>query len=674
MSAEEKMVQMEELVEKLNRYAYEYYTLDAPSISDREYDQLYDKLRELEKETGVVLPASPTQRVGDLVMSGFKKHVHKARLWSLDKAQSEEDLAAWERRIKKIISDYTAENGEVLPPLSYIVTPKFDGLTINLTYDKGVLQNAATRGTGDTGEEILPQVKTISTIPQRIKSLHLMEVRGEALMTKQAFSEYNKKASVPLKNLRNAAAGALRNLDLRETAKRKLTAYFYEVGFYEGPPFATYEQVLSFLEDEGLPVHHYHLKCESIKEVVAEVRKMAAERENLDFEIDGLVIAVNDLRTREILGYTVKFPRWAVAYKFEAKDATTLLLGVEWNVGRTGKVTPTALLEPVDIGGVTIRRATLNNLDDIERKGIKRGARVFVRRANDVIPEIMGVAGALPAEAQEIEPPRVCPACGSLLIRDGVHLFCENSLSCKPQLVKSIVHFASREAMNIDGFNEKTALQLFEELDLREIADLYYLKEEDLLKLEKFKEKKSKNLLQAIEKSKDRDLASFIYALGIPHVGKKTAIDLARAFQSLEGIIQASSEELLAIPEIGAVVASSITDFFRDEKIQKSLEKLMAAGVRPRYAKEEEPSGPFLGKTVVVTGLLQNFTRSEIEELLTKKGASISGSVSRKTDFVIVGENPGSKLEKARALLDSGQKTGLRILSEEELTVLLQEG
>ncbi|MBZ4655373.1 MAG: ligA1 [Peptococcaceae bacterium] len=672
MDQTEMLKEMEKLVEQLNQYAYEYYTLDNPSISDREYDRLYDRLKAMEEKTGVVLPNSPTQRVGDVLLTEFKKHTHKAKLWSLDKAQNEEELRSWEKRLEKAIEEYNASHDVPLPPLSYVVTLKFDGLTINLTYYEGVLQHAATRGTGEVGEEILAQIKTIKSIPLAIKSKALLEIRGEALMTKKAFAEYNAKALVPLKNPRNGAAGALRNLNIQETAKRKLIAWFYDIGFSQGESFRNYEEILAFLKEQKLPVHKYHKTCRSIAEVIREVKELERIRDTFEFEIDGAVIVVNDLPTREVIGYTIKFPKWAIAYKFEAKDAVTTVLAVEWNVGRTGKVTPTALLEPVDIGGVTVKRATLNNMDDIKRKGVRLGCQVFVRRSNDVIPEITGVVEESLSGTAEIKAPEVCPACGADLIQDGVHLFCENSLSCKPQLVKSIVHFASREAMNIEGFSEKTAEQLFEKLDIREISDLYRLTREDLFTLEKFKEKKVQNLLDSIEKSKDCTLDSFIYALGIPNVGKKTAGDLARTFQSLEGVMQATREELLAIPEIGEIVADSILKFLHDEKIKESIESLLASGVRPQFVKGPDTDSPFKDKTVVVTGTLQNFTRSEIEKLLSDLGAKVSGSVSKKTDYVIAGENAGSKLDKARAILETEPESILKIFTEEEFQELLK--
>lgn len=664
MPEHEKAARMQELINELNRYAHEYYTLDAPSVSDAAYDALYDELVSLEEETGTILPDSPTQRVGGAVLTEFSKHTHKARLWSLDKAQNETDLADWANRLQKAVLAHENASGEKLAPLTYVVTLKFDGLTVNLTYEEGALVQAATRGTGEVGEAILAQIKTIKSIPRKIKSKAALEVRGEALMTKQAFLSYNEKAAIPLKNLRNGAAGALRNLDTTETARRNLSAFFYDIGYYEGIRFTTYAGMLAFMEEQGFPVHPYHRECAGLEELFAEIRQITDRRESYDFEIDGLVIAVNDLRTREVLGYTIKFPRWSIAWKFKPQDARTKLVAVEWNVGRTGKVTPTALLEPVDVGGVTIKRATLNNMDDIARKGVKIGADVLVRRANDVIPEIIGVVEETLAGAQEIEAPEICPACGSNLDKEGVHLFCKNSLSCKPQLVKSIVHFAGREAMNIEGFNEKTAGQLFEQLDIRQISDLYRLKEDDLLKLEKFQKKKAENLISALERSKDCSLDAFIFALGIPNVGKKTALDLARTFGSLEALRAAGTEELLAIPDVGGIVADSIISYFSDEKIQKSLENLLELGIRPVFVQTAGVT-PFSAKTVVVTGTLSAYTRGEVEKLLADLGANVSGSVGKQTDYLIYGENAGSKLDKARAAKEANPDGKLEIIDEE---------
>ncbi|MEQ8156023.1 MAG: NAD-dependent DNA ligase LigA, partial [Clostridiaceae bacterium] len=454
----DKTARMEELANELNKYAYEYYTLSNPTISDKEYDQKYDELVSLEEETGIVLSYSPSQRVGDIVLPEFKKYTHKGTLWSLDKAQSLEALKEWHNRNVKFISDYNKANEEKLPAVKYVLTKKFDGLTLNLTYNKdGILEAAATRGTGFIGEEVTAQAKTIKRIPLKIASHDVFEIHGEAIMTKEAFEEYNKTAQVPLKNLRNGAAGALRNLNVKETAKRNLSAFFYDIGYNEGQPFESYEKMLEYIKKLGFPVDSYIKICANMDEIEKEIRYLEEVRFQLNYDIDGAVIAVDDIRTRELLGYTIKFPKWAIAYKFEAQEATTTLLDVEWNVGRSGRVSPTALLEPVELAGVTVKRATLNNMDDIVRKGVRIGTDVFIRRSNDVIPEIMGVAGGYSENSREITVPERCPACGGHLVLRGAHYFCENTLSCKPQLVKTIVHFASREAMNIAGFSEKTA-------------------------------------------------------------------------------------------------------------------------------------------------------------------------------------------------------------------------
>lgn len=549
-----------------------------------------------------------------------------------------------------------------LPELRYIVTKKFDGLTVNCTYDEnGILIKSATRGTGIIGEDITAQIKTIKTVPLKIKNNHVIEVHGEAIMTKTAFEEYNKAAQVPLKNLRNGAAGALRNLDIKETARRNLSAFFYDVGYNEGPEFKSYREMMNFIKNMGLPQDKYIKECTNMEEVEKEIEYIESIRGELDYDIDGAVIVVDDIKTREILGYTIKFPKWAIAYKFEAKEITTKLLDVEWNVGRSGRVTPTALLEPVELGGVTVKRATLNNMDDIKRKNVKLGAKVLVRRSNDVIPEIMGVVEESLEESEEIQAPDRCPYCNSHLVQNGVHYYCENTLSCKPQMVKSIVHFASREAMNIAGFSEKTAEQLFEKLDIKSIADLYKIKKEELLTLEKFKDKKSQNLIDAIQNSKNCDLASFIYALGIPNVGKKTANDLVMKFKTLESIKNTTIEQLVEVPDVGEIVAKSIYDFFEDEKIISNIEELLNLGVKPYYEEERIDENPFMGKTIVVTGSLNNYSRGEIKDKLQSLGAKVSSSVSKNTDYVLVGEKPGSKYEKAIEL-------GVKVINEEEFS------
>ena len=660
----DKKARIEELVELLNKYAYEYYSLDNPSVSDKEYDKKYDELKALEEETGHVLPYSPTQRVGDVVLQGFNKYTHKARLWSLDKAQSLEEINDWHKRNIKFVNEMN-ERGEDLPPLRYVITKKFDGLTINLTYNEdGIMQTAATRGNGETGEEVTAQVKTIKEIPLKTSNGDLFEVHGEAIMTTEAFEKYNATSETPLKNLRNGAAGALRNLNVKETARRGLSAFFYDVGYKEGSKFKSYEEMLNFIKEKGLPMDDYIRYATNLEEVERYINEIKDIRFDLNYDIDGVVIAIDDIRTRELLGYTVKFPKWAIAFKFEAQEATTTLLDVEWNVGRSGRVGPTAILEPVELAGVTVKRATLNNMDDIKRKGVMIGAEVFIRRSNDVIPEIMGVVESSLEGATEIRVPEVCPACGSHLVLDGAHYFCENTLSCKPQMVKSIVHFACRDAMNIEGFSEKTAEQLFEKLDIRSIADLYKLDYEELLTLDKFGPKKAQNLLNAIEKSKTPELYRFIYALGIPNVGVKTAKDLVNRFKSIDGLRNAKFDELVSVQDVGDIVAKCVLEFFHEEKVLDTIEQLLELGVNPAFEEQIIVESSFSGKTVVVTGTLQNYSRGEIKAKLESLGAKVSGSVSKKTDYVIAGEEAGSKLTKAQDL-------GVTVLTEEEFEKMI---
>ena len=656
---------MQELVEELNIYANEYYVSDNPSISDKEYDVKYDELVALEKELGEILPLSPSQRIGDGVLPEFSKYTHKAKLWSLDKAQNLGEIKEWHNRNIKVMNEYNLNHGVQLEPLTYILTKKFDGLTVNATYDEqGYLVKAATRGTGVIGEDITAQAKTIQSLPLQINNSAIIEVHGEAIMTKQAFKRYNDTAATPLKNLRNGAAGALRNLNIKETAKRNLSAFFYDVGYNEGTPFKTYIEMMEFIKVQGVPMDDYLVECETLEEIEKEILHIESIRTELDYDIDGVVIAINDMKTRDVLGYTIKFPKWAIAYKFEAEEATTTLLAVEWNVGRSGRVAPTAILQPVELAGVTVKRATLNNMDDIFRKGVKIGCDVFVRRSNDVIPEIMGVVESTLEKGIEIIVPKVCPSCGSDIIRDGVHYFCENTLSCMPQMVKSIVHYGSREAMNIEGFSEKTAEQLFEKLDIKSIPDLYRLEKHQLIDLERFGEKKAQNLLDSLESSKNCSLDSFIYALGIPNVGKKTAKDLAHSFKNVDNIEKAIYEDLIKVQDIGDIVAASIIDFFKQDKVMESISELLELGVKPVYEETQVQENIFLNKTMVVTGTLEGYSRIEIKEKLEALGVKIAGSVSKKTDYVLVGSEPGSKYDKAVSL-------GVKVLTEEAFEEML---
>jgi len=673
MAHTDLLERMRELVAELNAHSHRYYTEDNPTISDKEYDVLYDELTSLETESGTVLPNSPTRRVGGDILKGFEPHRHLSRLWSLDKAQNLEDLTAWAARANRLITDYNAKNpDQQLPPPEYVVELKFDGLSLNLTYSDGELVQSATRGNGEIGEGILAQARTIRTVPLTIDYAGgTIEVQGEGFMRLSVLEEYNKTAVDPLKNARNGAAGALRNLDPRVTASRRLDAFFYNVGYAEGITFDNHREMMAFLRDNQFPVNPYTMYFSSVEALVAELDGIVERRGQLDYLIDGAVIKLTDMRTREALGYTDKFPRWAVAFKFEAEETTTVLESVSWELGRTGKVTPLARVEAVELAGVTVQNCTLNNIGDIERKNLSHalGTRVFIRRSNDVIPEILGKADE--EEGGTIEIPTACPGCGSPLEMRGAHLFCNNRLGCKPQIIGRITHFASRDCMDIETFSGKTAEQLFEELNVREPADLYSLDYDDVVKLQRFGEKKATNLLAALEKSKSRGLAQFLNALGIPNTGKATTKMLADHFRDLDRLIAAEVEELVVLPDVGGIVAESIYNFFRDPLMLEGITRMRALGVK---AEAESPAAasadadhPLFGKTVVLTGTLTVMTRDEAARKLEALGAKVSGSVSKKTDLVIAGESAGSKLTKARDL-------GVPVLEdEEELVRLLGE-
>ena len=641
---------MQELVDKLNAYARAYYVEDAPLISDGEYDALEAQLIALEKETGTVLPDSPTHRVGGEPLSKFEEHRHLGRLWSLDKVRTLDGIREWMDRVKKLL-DLSED------PL-YALEYKFDGLTINLTYENGLLVQGATRGNGVTGEAILPQLKTIRSLPLSIPFTGRMEVQGECIMLLSVLEKYNKTAKEPLKNARNAAAGALRNLDPQVTADRNLSCFCYNVGYIEGKELHDHREMIAFLRENGFPVSPFIHYGHGADEFIEIIDRVAEERDGLDFLIDGMVIKVCDFAQREQLGYTEKFPRWAMAYKFAAEEATTTIESVTWEVGRTGKLTPVAHVEPVDLCGVTVSNATLNNWDDICRKRVGIGSRVFIRRSNDVIPEILG---AVPGDTPRapVEKPEVCPFCGAHVEHRGVHLYCTNPLSCRPQIISRLAHFASRDAMDIDTFADKTAEQLFSELNVATIPELYTLRRERLLDLEGFGEKKAQNLLTALENSKHRPLSAFLNALGIPNVGVKTARDLSLTFGSLEKLRSATFEELVAIEDVGEIVAESVLSFFHDPRISRQIDDLIAYGVSP-VADRAATASPISGKTIVVTGTLPTLSRKEAEDLILDHGGKAAGSVSKKTDYVLAGEAAGSKLTKA-------QQLGIPVIDEQTL-------
>lgn len=642
------------LTDKINHASHQYYVLDTPVMSDAQWDRLYDELKALEKESGIVLPDSPTHRVGGEPLPAFVQHTHLNRLWSMDKVQSFEELSAWFVRIRQL---HQKQPG--LAPLRFALEYKYDGLTINLTYRDGQLVQAATRGNGIVGEQVLPQARTIKGIPLSIPYKDLLEIHGECIMRLSVLAQYNRTAEEPLKNARNAAAGALRNLDPKVTASRKLDARFYEIGTISDPPYTEQSGLNAFIRQNGFSTSPLLYEGDSEEEIKARINEVEERRETLDFLIDGVVIKVMDLETRRFMGYTDKFPRWAVAFKFAAEETTTTLEKVTWEPGRTGKLTPLAHVDAVDFSGVTVRKATLNNYGDIQRKKLTIGSTVFIRRSNDVIPEILGRVEdgtvGLP-----IEKPVVCPACQEPLTEIGAHLFCLNRDGCKPQVIARLTHFCSREAMNIESLSEKTLEVLYDELQVREPQDLYHLAASQLIGLPGFQQKKAEKLIEALNTSKDCQLDAFLLAIGIPNIGRATARDLANTFMTLEAVQAATKEQLTAVPAIGEIIADSILAFFQDPANQVMIEELLKAGVTPRPVLAQPVSGVFQGKTFVLTGTLPTLTRQQAEELIIQNGGSVSSSVSRKTSYLLLGENPGSKADKAAAL-------GIQSISEEEL-------
>lgn len=659
---------MLDIINKLNSASYAYYVLDDPIMSDSSWDKLYDELMDLEKKSGIILHDSPTQRVGSEPIKAFAPHTHINRLYSMDKVQSVEQLISWLEKNKKQVIQHNTNSEEKLPELEYCIEYKLDGLSLNLTYENGKLVQAATRGNGIVGEGILPQAKTIKSIPLSINFKEsIIEIQGECIMTLSAFESYNKTASEPLKNARNAAAGALRNLDPNVTASRRLSAYFYNIGTIENSPFNTQMQLFEFLKSNKLPITPHIEKFSETTDIINAINKIDEIRNSLDFLIDGVVIKINDLKTREIFGYTDKFPRWAVAYKFLAEENISKLKKVTWEVGRTGKLTPLAHLSPVEIGGATVSKATLNNYGDIVRKKLTIGCDVWIRRSNDVIPEVMGRVNKNIEDYEKIiKPPINCPYCKTLLIERGANLFCDNNQSCKPQIVAKIRHFASKDAMDIEGLSEKTAGLLFDNLNIISVDQLYTISKEQLLTLPGFKEKKANNLIQAINKSKDISLDSFIFALGILNIGRKTARDIANHFKSISAFINSKYEDLINIPEVGDVSANSIIDYFKNESNIKLINNLFKNGVVPYFQENENTKLILSGKNIVVTGSLNMFTRAEVEDLILKYGGKANSSVTKNTSFVIAGDKAGSKLSKANEL-------GIPILNENDFIEIIKK-
>ena len=644
------MDRMRELIEKLNKWAYEYYVLDNPSVEDREYDRYYDELKALEEETGRVDFDSPTKRVGGEPVKGFEKHKHISRLYSLDKAVTFDELEAFFTRVQKV-----ARNPE------YTVEYKFDGLTMCLTYVNGKFVRATTRGNGVEGEDVTAQCLTIKSFPLSIPYRGTLEAQGEAVIRLSVLEEYNKTAKEQLKNARNAVAGAIRNLDPKITAERKPEILFYNVNYMSEGTLASQREHFEFLKEQGFKVFPFLKFCKDGDEVKAAVDEIETERKKLDVLTDGAVIKLNSTPERDALGYTDKFPRWAIAYKFEAEESETVVKEVVWQVGRTGKLTPLAIVRPVELAGATVRRATLNNYGDLTRKDVKVGSRVLVRRSNEVIPEILGAVshteGSVP-----VEKPVRCPACGSEVKETGANLFCTNR-DCKPRVVQKLTHYCSKNAADVEGMSEATIAVLYEACAVRRFSDLYALRAEDLTNLEGFKEKKISNLLGALEKSKTLPLDRFLYAIGIDGIGRVAARDLA-AFGSVEKVAALSAEDLLALVNIGEITANSVRDYFSDPENVSELERLKNAGVSP-YAKARRVGGAFAGESVVLTGGLNSMSRPEAQRLIEEAGGTAQSSVTSKTTLVVAGESAGGKLEKAK-------KLGIRIVGEEEFLALLK--
>ena len=635
---------MNELVALLNRYATEYYTSDNPSVSDSEYDRLYRELVELEAAyPDQVLADSPTHRVGGKVLDGFEKYSHQYPLYSLQDAFSREELEAFDARVRK-----------ELPHPTYICELKIDGLSISLTYEKGILVAGATRGDGSIGENITENLKRVKDIPLTLPEELDITVRGECYMPRASFDQVNQarqeNGEPEFANPRNAAAGTLRQLDTAVVAKRNLATFLYQ----EASPSTrdSQEKVLKHLEQLGFVVNPKRILAESIDEIWDFIQEVGQERDNLPYDIDGVVIKVNDLAGQEELGFTVKAPKWAVAYKFPAEEKEAQLLSVDWTVGRTGVVTPTANLTPVQLAGTTVSRATLHNVDYIAEKDIRKGDTVIVYKAGDIIPAVLRVVESKRVSEEKLDIPSNCPSCDSHLLHfeDEVALRCINP-RCPAQIMEGLIHFASRDAMNITGLGPSIVEKLFAANLVKDVADIYRLKEEDFLLLEGVKEKSASKLYQAIQASKENSAEKLLFGLGIRHVGSKASQLLLQHFHSIENLAQADPEEVASIESLGSVIAQSLQTYFATEGSKILLDELKEAGVNLDYKGQTLVADAALsGLTVVLTGKLERLTRSEAKSKLESLGAKVTGSVSKKTNLVVAGADAGSKLQKAQEL------------------------
>lgn len=664
----ERQKRVEELNHLLHTYGHAYYVLDKPLVPDSTYDTYMRELLAIEAEfPDLQFPDSPTQRVGGEILSGFGKVIHENRMLSLANAFNEADLRDFDRRVKEAAGQ----------KVTYICELKIDGLAISLRYENGVFTRGATRGDGTVGEDITANLKTIRTVPLRLKEPVSIEVRGEAYMPKKSFVALNEArdeaGEEPFANPRNAAAGSLRQLDPKLAAKRNLAIFVYGIGG-DGSEYGpvSHADALDYVDELGFETNQERLRCHSIDEVIMYIEKWTEQRSNLNYDIDGIVVKVDLFEDQEQLGYTARNPKWAIAYKFPAAEVITTLLDIELSVGRTGVVTPTAILEPVLVDGSIVGRASLHNEDLILEKDIRIGDTVIIRKAGDIIPEV--VAPVLESRTGEEVPfamPENCPVCDSELIRfeDEVALRCVNP-KCPAQMKEAIIHFVSRNAMNIEGIGERVVEQLYSEKLVSDVADLFTLTKEQLIELERMGEKSVANLLAAIENSKGNSLEKMLFGLGIRHVGEKAATILAEHFGTLDALMNATAEELITIHEIGDKVAESITTYFSNEDVREVLRKLASYGLNLTYKGQSGQNivteGPFVGKTVVLTGKLYEMTRGEAKKKIESFGGKVTGSVSKKTDLVVAGEDAGSKLVRAEEL-------EIEVWNEEQLLEALGE-
>lgn len=669
MEKDQALAKIKNLQKTLNEYAYFYYVKDQPKVLDSEYDKLYQELVQLETQyPESITPDSPTQRIGGVILDGFEKAVHEVPLYSLNDAFSKEELEAFDARVAKALGHHN---------YSYECELKIDGLSISLRYENGRFIRGATRGDGSVGENITENLKTVRSIPMTLPEAISIEVRGECYMPKESFMKLNQareqEGLETFANPRNAAAGSLRQLDTKVTAQRNLSTFLYTVAEFGPLEVATQEEALQALDRLGFKINPNRRICQTVDEIWEYITEYHEKRADLPYEIDGIVIKVNDLNLQDELGFTVKAPRWAIAYKFPPEEAETVIREIEWTVGRTGVVTPTAVMDPVVVAGTTVSRASLHNMDYIEAKDLRINDHVLIYKAGDIIPEVdHAIVEKREASSTPYPKPTHCPVCGSELVHleEEVALRCINP-KCSAQMKEGLSHFVSRQAMNIDGLGPKVIEQMYEKELVKDVADLYYLTQEQLLTLDKVKEKSANNLLNAIEASKANSAERLLFGLGIRHVGAKAAKILLEHYETIENLSQAKAEDILNLHTMGETIANSLTTYFANDEVHELLAELKAAGVNLRYlgvtqAQLASVESPFKDKTIVLTGKLTTYTREEAKAKIECLGGKVTGSVSKKTDLVIAGADAGSKLTKAQSL-------GIEVWSEEQMVEALAD-